>query len=160
MSEGCLLAARENGAYVLRLVGDVRMNLCTTLEDFVQGMLSDPAFATVWLDVCEAEGIDSTTLGQLAQLAIEVRERFGFRPAVYSCNPSISRLLRSMGFHQLFELHDVPCGFAGAVDSVPVVEGSTDSVRSRVLAAHQTLMSLNEENRARFSDLVDVLKQA
>ena len=59
MSEGRVLAARQDGAYVLRLVGDVRLNLCVTIEDYVDNMLNDPAFSSVWVDLCDAEGIDS-----------------------------------------------------------------------------------------------------
>ncbi|MEM9397675.1 MAG: anti-anti-sigma factor, partial [Pseudomonadota bacterium] len=86
MSEGRVLAAKENGAYVIRLVGDVRLTLCASIEDYVEGMLEDPEFRSVWVDLCDAEGIDSTTLGQLAKLALAVDKRFGFRPAIYSCD--------------------------------------------------------------------------
>jgi anti-anti-sigma regulatory factor len=94
MAEGRVLAASENGAYVLRLVGDVRLTLCASIEDYIENMLADPAFRSVWVDLCDAEGVDSTTLGQLAKLALAVDERFGFKPAIYCCDPGIIRLLR------------------------------------------------------------------
>ena len=47
MQEGRILAASHNGAYVIRFVGDVRLTLCTTIDDYFQKMYSDPQFASV-----------------------------------------------------------------------------------------------------------------
>ena len=58
MQEGKILAASHDGAYVIRLQGDVRLTLCTTIDEYFQHMYEDPAFASVWVDLCEAEGID------------------------------------------------------------------------------------------------------
>jgi anti-anti-sigma factor len=160
MADGRLLAASENGAYVLRLVGDVRLTLCASIEDFVEQMLDDPQFSSVWVDLCDATGVDSTTLGQLAKLALAVHERYGFRPAVYCCDPGINRLLRSMGLDRLFEMHEKTCCATGCAQMVPMVPGSEDEVRERVLEAHRVLMDVSEENRARFADLVSTLERS
>lgn len=158
MSEGRILAAHHHGAYVIRMTGDVRLILCTTIDDYVQHMFEDPEFASVWVDLCPAEGIDSTTLGLLAKLALATEARFGFKPAIYSCNPSINRLLKSMGFQRLFELHESVCAEPGDITEIPMVEGSERAVRDKVVEAHRVLMSLSEENRDRFKDLMAVLE--
>ena len=44
MQEGKILAASHHGAYVIRLEGDVRLTLCTTIDDYVQKMFDDPDF--------------------------------------------------------------------------------------------------------------------
>jgi len=158
VSEGKILAAQKNGAYVIRLVGDVRLTLCTTIDDYFQKMYNDPNFVSVWVDLCEAEGIDSTTLGLLAKLALEVKEKFGFIPAIYSCNSGINRLLKSMGFQHLFELHEDVCGSSGFADEIPSLPGNEQEVKDKVVEAHRVLMDLSEENRARFKDLMAVLE--
>lgn len=159
MAEGQVLAAQENGAYVLRLVGDVRLTLCTSIDDYVQTMLDDPGFRSVWVDLCDAEGIDSTTLGLLAKLAISVERRYRFRPALFSCDSGINRLLGSMGLDRLFEMHEQTCCAAGESQLIPMVPDSEDSVREQVLEAHRVLMGINDANRARFSDLVSTLER-
>ncbi|MFK7830575.1 MAG: STAS domain-containing protein [Congregibacter sp.] len=159
MTEGQVLAARENGAYVIRLVGDVRLTLCASIEDYVESMLGDPEFSSVWVDLCDAEGIDSTTLGQLAKLALAVHERYEFRPALYSQNASINRLLGSMGLDQLFEMHASACAAAHCNQSIPMVPGSEDAVREKVIEAHRTLMDVSDSNRKRFSELVATLER-
>jgi anti-anti-sigma factor len=160
MAEGRVLAASENGAYVLRLVGDVRLTLCASIEDYIENMLADPAFRSVWVDLCDAEGVDSTTLGQLAKLALAVDERFGFKPAIYCCDPGIIRLLGSMGLDRLFELHERTCCATGCNQSIPMVPGSEDTVREQVLEAHRVLMEVSADNRERFRDLVSTLERS
>lgn len=160
MAEGRVLAAREQGAYVLRMVGDVRLTLCASIEDYVEGMLNDPDFSSVWVDLCDAEGIDSTTLGQLAKLALAVHERFGFRPAIYCCDAGINRLLASMGLDRLFEMHEKSCCNTGCGQSIPMVPGSEADVRQRVIDAHRVLMNVSDDNRERFSELVASLERS
>lgn len=160
MQEGKIQAASHNGAYVIRLVGDVRLTLCTTIDEYFLSMYADPEFASVWVDLCDAEGVDSTTLGLLAKLALQVKERFGFQPAIYSCDPGINRLLKSMGFQRLFELHEEACANPEDIGEIPQVEGNEDAVKEKVIEAHRVLMGLSEENRAKFKDLVTALEHS
>lgn len=159
MTAGRVLAATKDGAYVLRLTGDVRMTLCASLDEYIAGMLDDPEFASVWIDLCDVEGLDSTTLGQLARLAQRVNARYAFRPAIFSCDASINRLLHSMGFQRLFDLHEDTCDEGSiAVEDIPLVPGSEDAVKDRVIEAHRALMGVSDENAERFRDLMAVLE--
>lgn len=159
MQEGKILAATHDGAYVIRLEGDVRLTLCTTIDEYFQRMYEDPAFVSVWVDLCDAQGLDSTTLGLLAKLALTVKERFGFQPAIYSCDAGINRLLKSMGFQRLFDLHDEACDNPEGTIVVPVLPGSEQTVKEKVIEAHRVLMGLNVTNRARFKDLLTALER-
>ncbi len=159
MSEGSILAASHDGAYVIRMTGDVRLTLCTTIDEYFQKMFDDPGFASVWVDLCEAEAIDSTTLGLLAKLALKVKERFGFKPAIYSCDSGINRLLKSMGFQTLFDIHEELCANPEDISEIPVVQGSEDKVKEKVIEAHRVLMDISDENRARFQDLMLALER-
>ncbi len=156
--DGKILAASHDGAYVIRMVGDVRLTLCTTIDDYFQRMFEDPEFASVWVDLCDAEGIDSTSLGLLAKLALQVQDRFGFAPAIYSCDPGINRLLKSMGFQRLFELHEEACSNPEDVKEIPTAEGSEQAIKEKVIEAHRVLMNLSDANRARFKDLMSALE--
>lgn len=157
--EGRILAAEHEGAYVLRFEGDVRLTLCTTIDEYIQQMFDNPDFASVWVDLCSAEGIDSTTLGLLAKLALQVKERYGFVPAIYSCDPGINRLLKSMGFQRLFELHEQACSNPSDIAEIPSITGSEAAVKAKVIEAHRTLMAMNDDNRERFRDLMVALER-
>ena len=140
------------------MTGDVRLTLSTTIDEYFHKMYEDPEFASVWVDLCEAEGIDSTTLGLLAQLALEVKRKFGFVPAIYSSNSGINRLLKSMGFQRIFDLHEELCGTSGKSNEIPIIPGSEQEVKEKVVEAHRVLMGLSEENCARFKDLMAILE--
>ena len=158
MQAGKILVAQHEGAFVIKLVGDVRLTLCTTIDEYFQKMFDDPEFASVWVDLCDAEGIDSTTLGLLAKLALRVKEQFGFQPAIFSCDAGINRLLQSMGFQRLFEVHEEACAKPDEISELPQVAGGEDAVREKVIEAHRILMGLSDENRARFQDLMAALE--
>jgi anti-anti-sigma regulatory factor len=144
---------------MIRLEGDVRLTLCTTIDDYFERMYEDPAFVSVWVDLCNADGLDSTTLGLLAKLALTVEQKFGFQPAIYSCDAGINRLLKSMGFQRLFDLREEACSDSEDSVPVPVVEGTESAVKEKVIEAHRVLMGLSEENRDRFKDLLNVLER-
>ena len=160
MSDCRICAASNDGAHVLKLQGDVRLTMCTALDQYFQGMFAEPDFVSVWVDVTEADGLDSTTLGMLAQLAIQTRERFHFRPAIFSVNPSIDRLLDTMGFNQLFERRNECCNTDASIKEIPAVACEEGEVAKQVLAAHRTLMSISDENAGAFRDLVTTLERA
>ena len=158
MHEGRIQAASHNGAYVIRMLGAVRLTLCTTIDEYFQKMFDDPDFTSVWVDLCQVEGVDSTTLGLLAKLALRVKERYGFQPAIFSCDPGINRLLKSMGFQRLFELREEACANPEEGSEIPRVAGNEAEMKAKVIEAHQVLMGLSEENRGRFQDLMSVLE--
>lgn len=156
---GCRIsAARDHGAHLLKLEGDVRLIMCTALDEYFDRIFADPEFVSVWVDVTGASGLDSTTLGMLAKLAIRTRDKFGFKPALFSCDPGINRLLNSMGFSQLFELHSEVCGGLEETVDIPVVPASEDEVKRQVIEAHRTLMGMSDSNRDAFEDLVRTLE--
>lgn len=159
MQAGKILVAEHQGTYVIKLVGDVRLTLCTTIDEYFNKMFTAPDFVGVVIDLSEAEGIDSTSLGLLAKLAIEARKRYQMVPIIISPNPDITRLLDSMGFDKVFEIReDSPVRLADDMGELPLVNADEDCVRCKVIEAHRTLMELNEKNREIFSDLVDSLE--
>ena len=131
--------------------------MCTALDEYFENMFSEPYFLSVWVDVTEATGLDSTTLGLLAKLAISTKAKVGFTPAIVSSDPSIDRLLQAMGFSQLFEVRSDRCDMECCRD-LPARNASEDEVRLKVIEAHRTLMGLNEANHAAFQNLVMTLE--
>lgn len=158
MSEGRILAAEHDGAYALKLVGDVRVNLCTAIDDYFDHLFADPNLESVMVDLCEAEGVDSTTLGLLAKLALRFRKQFDLRPVIYSSNPGINRLLSSMAFGKIFDIREQACN-AECIAEIPAVSADPNAAKEKVIEAHRVLMDLSTENSERFRDLMAVLEQ-
>ena len=158
MSDCRIGGASNDGAYLLRLEGDVRLTMCTALDEYFDRIFSDPTFSSVAIDVTDATGLDSTVLGMLAKLAIRTKEGLGVKPPLYSCNQGIDRLLKTMGFSQLFELRSGGCEGIDQTLDIPVAAATEEKVREKIIEAHRTLMSMSKENKAAFEDLVKTLE--
>jgi anti-anti-sigma factor len=155
--EGKVLVAEHKETYVLKLVGDVRLTLSSTIEQFVERMFSCVTCQAVVVDLTEAEGLDSTTLGLLAKMALFVRKHLHIRPIAVSDNDSILRLLSSMGFEQIFDIQRTREVCAVADRELQAETLDEKAAREKVLQAHQVLMTLNQKNRETFKELVDSL---
>jgi len=155
---GRILVASHDGVYVIVFEGDVRLTLCTTVDDYLEKMFQDPGFRSVIVDLSGTDNIDSTSLGLLAKLSIQADKRFSFRPTLISTRKDITRILLSMGFDEVFDLVEEPLEHHEQLAELPELDSSEADVRQRVLDAHRTLMSLNEANRDTFHDLVAALE--
>ena len=156
---GRILVADHQGAFVIKLVGDVRVTLCVAFDDFVEKMLAAQNFNSVVIDLSEAEGIDSTTLGLLAKVSIQARKSYDYRPLIISTNDSITRLIDSMGFSVVFDVRTGAINDDAGLRALGSIECSEDGVRSKVIEAHRILMGLSEDNRVKFQELVTTLEK-
>jgi len=153
-----LQAEEERGIYVLKFIGEVRLNLCSTLDQIIDDMVNNPEFRTVVVDLTETEIIDSTTLGLLAKIAMASEEQSHFLPTLITTNPDVTRIIHSMGFDQIFLIVREPASDLEELEEIPVMRASEQEVRDKVLDAHRVLMSLNSHNREEFRNLVRALE--
>ena len=160
MSNGRVLMANHQGKYVIKLTGDVRMTLCTTIDTCLNTMVLDPKFSSVTVDVTEAKGIDSTSLGLLAKISRMATPLMGHVPLLISSHPDISRIVESMGFKDRVYTMVTQAEMTQTFDLVEadIRPLNEDIVRDRVLEAHRILMSLNENNRQAFKELVECIE--
>lgn len=158
MEPGRILVGDHDGIYVLKFTGDVRVTLCATVDSFLESLLSRDDFRAVIVDLTETDGIDSTSLGLLARLSLETQKRFDFKPTLVSTRADITRVLRTMGFADVFHIVEEPLTEIGQLGELPELETDVEDVRARVLEAHRTLMSLNDRNRRNFQNLVTALE--
>ena len=158
MSRCKILQAECSGVYVLKLVGEVRLNLCSTIDASIEAMTQDPSFATVVVDLSETTMIDSTTLGLLAKLALRAKAKSHFLPSIISTNPDITRIIETMGFESVFLILQEPALTDQTLIELAPKEMSEEVLRRNVLCAHKILMDLNDHNREQFKDLVGALE--
>lgn len=153
-----ILQAEQQGIYVLKFIGEIRLNLCSTLDNLVESITQDPNFKTVVVDLTETEIIDSTTLGLLAKIAMAAQKRSHFLPTLISTNPDITRIATSMGFNKVFIIVKEPASRIEELEEIPVLKASEQEVRDKVLEAHRVLMGMNSRNREEFKNLVRALE--
>lgn len=160
MSTGRIQFAEQDGTFVLKFIGEVRLTLCSALDATIESIFSARNFNAIIIDLTETLSIDSTTLGLLAKLSILSRQKVGLLPTLVTTNNDVTRVLESMGFDQVFNIVDRPVACPGALDDLPSQDQSEDVVKAKVLEAHKILMGLNESNREAFHNLVNALERS
>ena len=133
-----ILQAEKQGIYVLKFIGEIRLNLCSTLDNLVESITS--------------------TLGLLAKIAMAAKKQSHFLPTLISTNPDITRIITSMGFDRIFIIVREPASRIEELEEIPVLRASEQEVRDKVLDAHRVLMGLNSRNREEFHNLVRALE--
>jgi len=158
MKAGQILVADHNGVYVIKMVGDVRLTLCISFDQFIDAMFKSENFISVLFDLSEAEAIDSTTLGLMAKISILGQERRGIMPVILASNPSIQRILQTMGFGDIFTIVDKLDAPVLAEQPLNCINCDEQEVKEKVLEAHKILMGLNASNADTFRNLVNMLE--
>ncbi|MFC0269698.1 STAS domain-containing protein [Kushneria aurantia] len=158
MDEGRLQAAFEDGVFVLKLTGDVRLTLCATLDQQVEPLAELAGLERVIIDLREVTNMDSTALGFLAKIALAVQGRINARPLVMVEHPDVRRMLDVMGLRSYVTIIDAPLAEPACFDELPARESDEEELRRRVIEAHRTLASINEHNRIEFQPLIDLLE--
>jgi anti-anti-sigma regulatory factor len=160
ISTGKILAADYKHMAMLKLIGDVRVVMSSTLDNYCNGLYRRGILDAMLIDMSETKGIDSTALGLLAKMAIQLRNRFNVMPTIYSPNADISRILDSMSFDVIFNIIKSSPRRQQATEynELKLQTESEATVREKVIDAHLTLMALSEENRLEFQDLVQALR--
>ena len=74
----------------------------------------------------------------------------GFEPVKLFAGPS----------QRIFDIREQACDNPDSINEVPAVSADADSVKEKVIEAHNILMDLSDDNRERFQDLMAVLQQS
>jgi anti-anti-sigma factor len=160
MSNSEIFYASTNSTHVLKLVGDVRLHTSKPLDDFYRYFVSTGKVQHLIIDLTEVEGIDSTGLGLLAQLAIGFTEKTNQKPALVCVSKSIQRILSAVHFDQLFIV--INKGDIPLVELKNLSQKESESeteIAQRALEAHRILVSLNEANKQEFQPVVEFLEK-
>lgn len=158
MSVGKILVSDQEGNYLLKFIGDVRVTLCGSLNRHMETIFGSHQVKNVIVDMLEAEGLDSTTLGLMAKLGLYCRKEYGINVQVFCQNPSILRTLDCMGFEEIFDIIQEVPNIDAEFHSIEPVNPEVDEIRRQVLEAHRLLMQLNPDNSKEFTDLIRALE--
>lgn len=164
VTPGKILVATQDDICIIKLVGDIRVTLCSSIDQTIERILnSGKPYKDVLVNVMEADAIDSTSLGLLAKLSIHVKKRYGYRPTIISTNSSITKLLNAVGFAQIFNILtslDENCLTSKCQEFSTGNDFSEAQLKQKVIEAHRILMGLNRENQAAFQELVSNLEKS
>ena len=162
MRTGSIAFASLSGVYVVKFCGEIRVPLCTNLNDFADELLGDSALSGVVIDLTDVKSIDSTALGLLVKIAVGMDDKGLGRPLIISVDSNVNRTLEMTGFHQIFHiLERMPASLIEAnnmLKELPHQDEPTVDLCEQVLEAHRVLMSLNDKNKETFKPVVQALE--
>lgn len=158
MNEGRILVAEHDGIYLLKLDGDVRLTLCSSISQYLEKIFSDRIPKEVYVDLLDAECVDSTTLGLLARLAIHTQREFAFKTRLLCVSRNILRVFEAMDIDGLFEILGAASLPALTPSEVPQGELDEEEIRHQVLEAHKLLVKLNPALMGEFYNLITSLE--
>lgn len=129
-------------------------------EELTQKKLVDGNTAHIQVDLSGCSGMDSTFMGILAMLALDAR-KFSIEVRICDNKQHNINLLEDLGIAKLFKIEqcDEHCACG---QEIAVNRTGTDkelATAEAVVDAHQTLMDVDERNKAKFNVVVDMAKQ-
>jgi anti-anti-sigma factor len=146
---------------VVRLEGRACFNNSACLQDFFAQMVGQGKLRFV-VDFQQCTSMDSTFLGVLAGLALELRRKNPPGSLVVS---RVSRrnleLLRNLGLHRLLtvDASDAVHGAARAATALECADNRNEVEHARlVLEAHENLVAADPANRGKFQDVMAFLR--
>lgn len=159
MAEGQLLVAEEGGVALMRVVGRGTFKLAVGLSRWIEQLKAMPELKSVMLDLSGCSSLDSTFMGLMVTLARQSRGRCAL--LVVNATPEHHSLLDGIGVMRVWKYVDQPVtdltwqNLASAADGATTLDERT---RKLILAAHETLIELDQANEPKFRDVVDMLK--
>ena len=159
MHLGRILVSQETSSYVIKMEGDVRLVLCATLNDYMSTIFKSRDVSRIIIDMIEAKGVDSTTLGLLDKLAIYSNENFNIRPIIFCPDESLYETLLVMGLNDVFEIVSKEKSELENYKELASKPSHDSTIKKHVLEAHKVLSSINKKNKDEFLDLIAALER-
>ena len=161
MDVGTVYYAKHDGIVVLKLVGPFAFCLqaSKTLDAFINDLLTNDDFDNILIDLTETKNIDSTNLGLLAMITRINMDLHDCMATIVSTSDNITQTLDGVGFREVFNIIQDP--HQPETDFERLEQESAQSSKQMakvVLNAHRELLELNDQNRAMFKDVVEMLE--
>ena len=151
---------------LVRVEGRGSFKISTSLKDFIAATV-DSGAETVVIDLAACLSMDSTFMGVLAGAAGRLRSKQRGPLVLVNLQPKTRTLIATLGLDQIVSAFDAgrtPAEYApyfasADLESLPTGGESSKTQAETVLAAHETLVSMNPENAPRFKDVLVFLRE-
>lgn len=144
----------------LSFEGPIRYTEAREVKAFLERTVFPRMGDTMVIDLRKVDSVDSTGLGLLALIGRQSLSRFSRRAVILVPEGNVAQCLRAMQFDKLFTVStDLEQPRELALEKV-TLPGSQEPLVAVMLGAHKELSQLDDRNKARFTDVVDVLEQA
>jgi anti-sigma B factor antagonist len=133
------------------------------LKEFAREML-DRGYREFVVDLADCAMMDSTFMGTMASVALRLKELGRGHLHIVHCGNRSHELLSGLGLDQIFDIHTngTRAPECGALEQTPEDksrEAQKQEQAETMLEAHEALCEVASENRFRFKDVLDFLRQ-
>ena len=149
---------------MIRVEGRASFQNSASLRDFMAEMRRQSRIRYV-MDFKTCTSMDSTFLGVLAGVALDLRKVVGGSLVLCRVGERNLELIQNLGLHRLLTVDAescLPCAekLAAAAPVALAPQGKLNELENArlVLAAHENLIAADEANRAKFQDVLAFLK--
>lgn len=154
------LVSAYSDSVAVRINGKANYMNCNSFREFIDKMLADGRTQFV-IDLSDCKGMDSTFLGILAGTALELRGRTP--PGIFIITNLSERnheLITNLGLQNLLTVgDDLPEVTAGTdQEQFDVLKNAEVSDARAVLEAHENLVKADDQNVAKFQDVISFLR--
>lgn len=162
MKPSILIGCVEDTVWV-RVIGRGTFQNSGGFKSYARKLMGK-GYAHFSVDLSECDLMDSTFMGMLTGLAVQLREEGRGSLQVVAANPRNAGLLSNLGLDQIFVVFPEGDKNAPQCPSDSVTDEQTELVSApagarEMLEAHKSLVEADATNAARFRDVLELLEK-
>lgn len=140
----------------LAVVGRASYLNCKCVSDFFE-VLKHSNCTNLQVDFSHCTGMDSTFMGMLASITLEISQIEGGQVELYNLKGRLLELIENLGLDAILKIVEEERDF-GVFKNFDGLQNSVAS-KSEILNAHEKLVEFNPENAIKFKDVISFLKE-
>ena len=157
MKKADLLIAHNKGAYTIIVEGRANFDYGLPLRNFAKKL--DNNFTSIAIDLRACLGMDSTFMGIMAMIGLKAQKN-NVQVEILNADKNNRYLLEGLGLDKLFKFADKDtCNICDKKISPEESSCSLLNTAKTVVAAHKTLMNVDEKNVPKFEKVVEFAQQ-
>lgn len=147
-------------AYALaRVLGRGSYKVSRSLKEFASRVM-DAGSTVFLLDLQNCVGMDSTFMGVLAGISQRQQKENGRKIILTGVSDKLVNLMKTLGLSQLVEIQEqTPEVQSERLTELERVKESPLDSANTMLEAHEKLVEIDEDNRLRFQDVLEYLRE-
>jgi len=156
-----ILVGCNNKVVGIRVEGKGSFLNSGSVKEFAREMIGR-GYREFIVDLANCPVMDSTFMGTLTGVALQLREHEQGRLSIINLNERNKDLLCNLGLNQLFVIEDSVLNNGEAADQKPlqINPGADRTLQAQtMLEAHEALVEADAGNLTKFKDVLDYLRQ-
>lgn len=152
MKETGVTISPQEGGYLIQAVGRANFDYAVPIRDLAKGLDGSEKLC---IDLSQCSAMDSTFMGVLSMIGLKARRNSG-TVEIAGASDNLRALLRGLGVAKLFIYIDAAPEIA---EGERAVRGTMAATAETVLEAHETLVEADENNAAKFDQVIKFAKE-